>query len=447
METPVFDFVKAYAASGISRLHMPGHKGCGPLGCELWDITEIKGADSLYEADGILKKSEENAAYLFGSRQTFFGTEGSSQCIKAMLALALQHSHSNTILAARNVHKAFIHAAALLDFDVTWLWPEESYQLLHCAVTAQALERALRQADPLPAAVYLTSPDYLGHIQPIRDLAAVCHHFDVPLLVDNAHGAYLHFLPESLHPLDAGADLCCDSAHKTLPVLTGGAYLHVASAQFAANADNTRQALGLFGSTSPSYLILQSLDLCNVYLDGPCRALLAQAIEQVRYLAADLCALGWDARQAETLKLTINTSVSGFRGTEVAEHLRSGLVECEYSDPDYVVMMFSPQNSVHDYDRVRKAFSSTHPLSRQCTKNSCAMSPPKQVMRIREALFSPWEEIPVAQAVGRICAAPTVSCPPAVPIVVSGEVIQKDAVDVFSYYGRKTVCVVQEKRL
>ena len=113
-------------------------------------------------------------------------------------------------------------------------------------------------------AFYLTSPDYLGGMQDIAALSAVCDAHGVPLLVDNAHGAYLRFLPGgSRHPIDLGAAACCDSGHKTLPVLTGGAYLHLGPKAPVQEESTVRSALALFGSTSPSYLILQSLDACN----------------------------------------------------------------------------------------------------------------------------------------------------------------------------------------
>ena len=102
--------------------------------------------------------------------------------------------------------------------------------------------------------MYVTSPDYLGGMQDVAALAEVCHRYGTLLAVDNAHGAYLRFLRPSRHPLDLGADLCCDSAHKTLSVLTGGAYLHIARTAPTSLAENAKEALALFGSTSPSYL-------------------------------------------------------------------------------------------------------------------------------------------------------------------------------------------------
>ena len=231
MDTPICDFVRDYAERNTLRLHMPGHKGKALLGMEALDLTEISGADSLYEADGIIRESEKNAGTLFGAH-TFYSTEGSSQCIRAMLYLAVLHAKQMgrrpLIAAGRNAHKTFLSAAALLDFDIQWLWPGEGESYLSCKIGAAELDAALTVMPEKPAAVYLTSPDYLGNMVDIKNVAEVCHRHGSLLLVDNAHGAYLKFLPESRHPMDLGADLCCDSAHKTLPVLTGGAYLHIA---------------------------------------------------------------------------------------------------------------------------------------------------------------------------------------------------------------------------
>lgn len=442
MKTPVCDFVAAYGQSGIARLHMPGHKGKGPLGCEGRDITEIAGADSLYEAGGVIAQSEQNAAALFGAKATFYSAGGSSQCIGAMLCLALQKSKSRVVLAARNAHKAFLHAAALLDADVRWLWPRP-YSLLACPVTPEMLENALAALPEAPAAVYITSPDYLGNVQPVAALAKVCHAHGAPLLVDNAHGAYLHFLPAPAHPLDEGADLCCDSAHKTLPVLTGGAYLHLGHGLLKAEAGEVRAALSLFGSTSPSYLILQSLDACNRYLADEARPKLAACVRAVEALKADLAAQGWAVAESEPLKVTLHASKRGWRGDALADFLRKNGVECEYADPDDLVLMVSPQNSPEDLEKVRAALAAAGQGS-EAPQTPPQMARPRQAMGIRAALLAPVEEVPVAAAAGRVCAAPTVGCPPAVPVVVSGEEISPDAAAVFRYYGIETVRAVRE---
>ena len=232
----------------MPRFHMPGHKGESALGFEAFDLTEIEGADDLYAAHGIIAKSEENATALFGTAHTFYSTEGATHAIKAMLALATAGVEQPRILAARNAHKAFLYGCGLLDIDVAWLYDTDTTHLCRCTITPEMLQKALDGAENTYVAVYVTSPDYLGNVQDIEALATVCHAHNIPLLVDNAHGAYLAFCSPSRHPIALGADLCADSAHKTLPVLTGGAYLHIAprAARFAHEA---RRALSLFGSS------------------------------------------------------------------------------------------------------------------------------------------------------------------------------------------------------
>ena len=445
MTTPIWDFLQRCQQAGTRRFHMPGHKGAGPLGCEQWDITEIQGADSLYEAAGIIAESEANAAALFGSGATFYSTEGSSQCIKVMLYLALQNRPAGTppvIAAARNVHKSFVHAAALLDFEPVWLWPEESASLCACPVTAEGLGQVLSALDAPPAAVYITSPDYLGNMADIPALAEVCRRYKTPLLADNAHGAYLRFLSPSRHPLDLGADLACDSAHKTLPVLTGGAYLHISKTAPAAFRENARAALALFGSTSPSYLTLASLDLCSRYLSENYPARLAEAVRRLEALGKTLSANGWQVEPSDPLRLTLRAP-AGLTGLDLADRLRRGGAECEYADRDFLVLMTTPENTPEDLARVSAALGENRAPAAPAV--SLPLAKGERVLSIREALFAPQESVPAEESLGRICGAPTVSCPPAVPIAVSGERIGPEALALFRYYGVKRVDVLKSE--
>ena len=176
MKTPICDFVRDYAERDPVRFHMPGHKGNGPLA--RLDITEIRGADTLYPARGILRESEENAARLFGSVRTLYSAEGSSLCVRAMLTLALLrwreagNEGRPLVLAGRNAHKTFLAACALLDMDVEWLYGES---LLTCRPTGAEVAARLAVLPQRPAAVYLTSPDYLGSCTDLRHLAELCH--------------------------------------------------------------------------------------------------------------------------------------------------------------------------------------------------------------------------------------------------------------------------------
>jgi len=459
MNTPIADFVETYAKQNMSRMHMPGHKGKGFLGCEAFDITEISGADSLYEADGIIAESEANATKLFGTGRTVYSTEGSSQCIRAMLYLALQNWNlknlkkqvkSETVgrpvvVAARNVHKAFVYAAALLDFDIQWLWPEgDMNSLCSCQVSKEMVKETLetlKEQGVVPAAVYLTSPDYLGQRQDIKGIADVCHEYGTLLTVDNAHGAYLHFTKELMHPMDLGVDMCSDSAHKTMPVLTGGAYLQISKNLPERILQSAKSAMALFGSTSPSYLTMISLDKCNEYLAGEYREELEKITIAIEDLKDELKGHGWNVTVGEPLKMTVRMP-GGLSGIEYADHLRKFRIECEYADPDFIVFMFTTNNTEEDLAKIKEAFGK----NTDSYENDRRLEPARceKVLSVREAVFACHEEIPVTEAFGRICASPAVSCPPAIPIVVSGEKIDENAINLFNYYHISNVDVVLE---
>lgn len=496
MDTPIWDFVKKYAESGRERMHVPGHKGmAGPLKVEPYDISEVKGADELYMPGGIIEKSEINASSIFESGGTVYGTEGSSQCIKAMLYLAIAYRRPGTaplIVAARNVHSAFVHAAALIDFDVEWIVPNfdkektlkdyrYSDDIESCPVTMYGLfEKLEAYRDTPPAAVYMTSPDYLGVCQDIEELSKLCHSYDVPLLVDNAHGAYLKCMGR--HPLDLGADMCCDSAHKTLPVLTGGAYLHISKRAPEVFLGKARSAMALFGSTSPSYLTLSSLDLCNKYLTDELPGKIQEAASLSRTLKKALLKRRFDVTKSDPLRIVIHGA-----SKEISGHLSKAGIEPEYVSRDAVVLMVSPYNSEKFPALVLDALKEMGRASaggpgqsrRSGSAPSCASGcpcasagrsangqapglsgyqpndqatmldgrhifsqAPSKVMSIRRAIFSPSESIPVIKALGRVSNSFLSKCPPGVPIVMPGEMIDETAQRLLQYYGYEDIDVV-----
>jgi arginine/lysine/ornithine decarboxylase len=198
----------------------------------------------------------------------------------------------------------------------------------------------------------------------------------------------------------------------------------------------------IFGSTSPSYLILQSLDQCNAYLADGYTEKLAVMVEKLDAVRTFLQKQGWEVMDGDPLKLTVFTGKMGYTGEEAAEALRRSGVECEFADLEAVVLMATPENTDRDLEKVLAAFGSLPPKA-EISMAKMPLVLPERKMKIREAMFSQWEEVDCEDAVGRICASPCVSCPPAIPIAASGEEITAEMVKLFKAYGIEKIQVVK----
>ncbi len=431
MDTPVIDFLRRYADSGIVRAHMPGHKGM----LSRYDITEIKGADSLFEADGIILEGERNTARLYDTQASFWSAGGSTLCIQAMLLAMKQDGRK--ITAVRNVHRSFVNTSALLNLDVDWILPDYDNGILSGKINPQTVEEHIKSNGR--TCLYVTSPDYTGRMADIKTLAEICHRYNAPLLVDNAHGAHLAFMPENTHPIALGADICCDSAHKMLVGLTGSAVLHTSSEYYA---HRLRQCMSMFASTSPSYLILASLDYCNRYIHEEIRS---DIEKNLQYIADFKERFPFHFVSGDVFHIAINSGKSGYSGNQLAELLRKNGAECEYSDENLIILLMSPKSTHDDY--IRLAYALRNALN-AAEKRTIPDMPfltelPEKAMSMGEAVFLPSEEIPVEMAEGRVCASVKVPCPPAIPIAVSGEVINENCIEIFERYNIKKVMVLK----
>ncbi len=421
MATPLYNAVKQYASCGSVRLHTPGHSGNSPVLDAVadalpLDVTELPGLDSLYEADGPILQSEQQAAAVFGAGRTLMSAGGCTLAIQTMLAL----SGAKKVVMGRNAHKSAVNACALLDLQPVWLYPDQNG-----VISPAKVEAAL---DGSVGAVYLTSPNYYGQLCDIPAIAAVCHKKGALLLVDNAHGSHLAFGKQDLHPLALGADMTADSAHKTLPVLTGGAWLHIKD---VALAEGAKDAMALFGSTSPSYLTMCSLDLAAHWLLTQGKAAfrkLENDVFKLKQLAQELGILP-DFTLCDPVRLTLHTAKAGVRGTDAAAYLAGQGITAEYADAGYVVLIFTPFHSAKDLQKVARALPGVIQITSTQPGQGCFTFTPKNaVLTPRQAVLSAKTTVPVARALGKIAAVAVCICPPGVPILLPGEQVDAEAI-------------------
>lgn len=425
MNTPICNFLENYTNENKLRLHMPGHKGEFAH-----DITEINGADSLYESDnsgGIIGMSETLAAGLFGAKKTCYSCEGSTLGIQAGLAV-LKAQGCKTIAASRYSHRALASAAALLHMNIKWLYPNE---YLSANVTYDA--SAVRGVD----AIFIPNIDYYGGTWKFVNPK-------IPTLIDNAHGAYLKFVDkrkfgtEYLHPLELGFPLMsAESAHKTLPVLTGGGYLHFSD---GVDFSRAKEMMSLFGTTSPSYLILESLDRFNSMIADNVQ-MINNACEAVAELKARLETAGIPLVKSDPLRITINARECGQSGKEYAQGLRANGVECEMADENYVVLLFSAVTTLEDCERAEMAILFS-PMGSPLPQVKFPAIKPTANMPMWDAMFQPRRIVALEQARGEVCASFCATCPPGVPLVMPGEIFDHNVIDALKIYGVKQVSVI-----
>ncbi len=440
--TPLWNALMAHKNLNRASFHTPGHKNSGrvlPKNIFELDLTELPDTDSLYDASGAIRKSEELAAKLYGTKRTLFSAGGCTLCIQTMLKLAVPFG--GTVIASRMIHKSAVNTLALLNADVKWIIPQFS-QSDGCfwQVVAQDFEKALEE-NPNAACVYITSPDYFGQFADVKKISKICKKYKVPLLVDNAHGSHFKFLSEDLHPITLGADLVADSAHKTLPVLTGGAMLHIANEAYIEAA---KRAMSIFGSTSPSYPVMASLDIAISWLEKNAQMAYLKFENEMTKIKTVAQKIGFLNREkfVDPTRLALYTTPLGFSGDEAADYFRKHGVEPELATFDAVVFIATPMNTSEDFDKLLRAIDK-FPKSAPIFGNTPMFQSPIVRKSLHEAFFSPSETVSCTKAIGKISADTVCPCPPGIPILVPGEVVTQNAIQNLRYYGIKTINVLK----
>ena len=426
---PLENALNEYIGKDLSRFHMPGHKGAENFPEYFkFDITEVEGADSLFESSEAIFETEKRFAKIYKSGASLLSAGGSTLCIQAMLATAL--NPGDKLIIARNCHASAVNTIALLDLEPVWINPRD----------LKGAEAAFSE-NPEAKAVYLTSPDYFGVMSDIEAFAKLAHEHGAKLIVDNAHGAHLHFMPTEMHPIALGADMCADSLHKSLPVLTGGALLHLKD---GALRETAKQKMRLFGSTSPSYLIMLSADKCAEYLETKAKydfAMLNGKVANLRYKAFEH-GLAPKTRNVEPARLVLSVKSTEMTGREFGRKLREHGIEPEYVNDEWAVLMASPFNTEKEFERVAKFIEETFGNGFSAFEEKLSKMPEK-AMSVRNAVFAETEEIETEKAVGRIAARLNLPCPPCSALAVPGEIIDEKIAGLLKKYGIGKINVVK----
>lgn len=443
----LYQELNKYSRSPAYPFHMPGHKrngGGNPLaGADLFsiDITEIDGFDNLHHAEGILKEAQERAASLYGSRETHFLVNGSTCGI--LSAIAACTKKGSRILMARNCHKAAYHGALLGELNVNYLYPAKEPQYgINGGILAEDVARAL-QDDPGILAVIITSPTFDGVVSDVRAIAGKVHEYGIPLIVDEAHGAHfgLHAgFPENSVKL--GADIVIHSLHKTLPSFTQTALLHVNGR--LVDRDRLRMYLGIYQSSSPSYVLMAGMDNCVKMIQEKGSGLFALFLKRLEKftehaaqwqhirMAGSKLAGSSGIFDFDRSKLLLDVTNTGIDGNELQHRLRETYhLELEMAAGNYALALTSVMDTDAGFERLTGAMrevdaelspGSGHKLIDQVTHN-------KAVCRISEALESKTEAIWVEQSADRVSGEFLYLYPPGIPLLVPGELIDTELVD------------------
>lgn len=463
----IFDQLKAHSEHGSIPMHMPGHKRNVPgiafleeLGAK-YDITEIKGFDNLHAPNGMLQEAMERAAELWGSERCFFLINGSTCGILAAVRAAARASGKRKLIMARNCHRSVYNAAELCDLEPVFLLPPEVDGFGFCgSIPVRSVEAAVRENPGVP--VILTSPTYEGVISNIPEISIVCHLYGSPLIVDEAHGAHLDLSDAFTGgAIKGGADVVVQSLHKTLTGLTQTGLLHVGDGLVP--AAGIARELAVFESSSPSYLLMASIDGTaglvserGSKLFGAWEKRLDRFDERAARLITlkapghgDLFDCQYRRRMAgfarkglpgETVydfdrsKIIISCEGTDTTGVELMRALRERYgIECEMATGGYLVAMTGLLDDFISIDRLADAVLELDDETRRTAPRVPFLPPelPPRRMSIKDAVNATLLPSFLRDAAGRVSAEYVWAYPPGIPLVTPGEELTDELLSSF----------------
>lgn len=423
-KAPLYDALQKAARQDSARFHMPGHKGL-PLPGGVWggltafDVTELSYSGNLYtETRGPIRDAEAALARLYGTENALFLTGGASQGILSMLACAAPPG--SRVLIHRCAHRSVFHALALLDLHPVYIDSASVAPFyIGGGIDPALLEETLRMAPEISVFV-LTSPSYYGVLSNIAALSAVCRRYNVTLLVDAAHGAHIPFTGAAQNPVADGADIAVFSSHKTLPALGQSAFL---LCNGRVDTDRIRFFTSVFGTSSPSYPLMASLDLARADLETRGTTRWGETAAFGSYIRSKYSNLLSSSHLSHGVSDPCRLCLcTGDGYTDALALEREHQIFCEMADIYNIVFILTPEDKPEWHTRLDKAIAA---LPVRDTKPLPPTPPPVIMLSPREAMLSLHETVPLNASCGRIAAAPIAPYPPGVPLVAPGEKIDK----------------------
>lgn len=437
-----------YSKSDMYRFHMPGHKGRVEEEYYGKDITEIDGFDNLHSPQEVLKEAMDKASKIYSSRRTWYMVNGSTVGILAAVSALLKVS--DTLLMARNCHKAVYNACYINKVKIKYIYPQfvDKYNI-NGGICVSDIEEALN-CDNNIKAIFITSPTYEGVVSNICEIAEVAHKYNIPLIVDEAHGA--HFLFGDAFPpsaLQCGADVVIQSLHKTMSSLTQTALLHTSNESLVDDEEISKY-LSIYQTSSPSYLLMESIEKCLNEVDRKGFELFktyencinkfyewVNELKNIKVVGSDIEG-EYGVWRRDIGKIVISVKRTDKSGKWLYDKLRKEYnMQPEMSASDYVICMTSYMDNMDAYERL---FNALRELDKQVNvvKKGVDITHLKSSI-VCEDMYNSMdkeiqERIRFAESVNRVSGEYIYLYPPGIPLIVPGEMITQEVIEVVNRY-------------
>ncbi|WP_130805514.1 aminotransferase class I/II-fold pyridoxal phosphate-dependent enzyme [Senegalia massiliensis] len=441
MYTPLIKGLLEYSDKKSIRFHMPGHKGrtiydLAKVIPDI-DVTEVEGTDNLHNPKGVINESQKRSSNIYGTKKTFYSVNGTTAGIYAAITSSVKPGEE--ILIQRNCHKSIYNSLVIGRIKGNFIYPKyDSENNILTVIDPNEINDILNENKNIKAVV-MTYPSYLGICSDIKTIVDVVHKHDKILIVDEAHGSHLEFsnnLPISAE--SAGADIIVQSTHKTLPSYTQSSMVHVNSNRV--DSDRLSKMMSMFQSTSPSYILMSSLDMAMDYMINEGKNRLEKVLNYIDEFTSKVdnleginLFLGDRKYSFDKTKIVINATELGLRGSDLENILRKNYnIELEMSDLFYALAMVSVMNTEEDLDKLYlalKDISNTHCKKKLKIKEDIKFLHPIKYVEIYEAFNENSKFENLDDAIGEIASDYIIPYPPGVPFVAPGEILSKDIIN------------------